>query len=317
MRRIQYHRYGGPEEMRLEGVELPEPERGQIRVRVKAAASNPADCVIRAGKLKFVSGSRFPRGLGHDFAGVVDALGPDVTRFTVGDEVFGIMGIRAAGAFAEYLVIAEKSAFPKPPSLSFELAATLPMASVTAWSGVVDRAKVRAGQSVFIAGCLGGVGRSAVQLALMRGATVAGNCSASGRAEALALGVSEVADYRAFDVAAYRGRFDLVFDTALASDGAGSLSLSQCNSMLKRGGIAVHVVPEPRKLLASLLSPRHAIASGDPTPQRMAGITEAAEQGKLVSKIGRIVPLSKAISALTELETAGTPKGKLVIISAL
>ena len=294
--------------MRLEEVEIPKPGRGQVRVRVRAAAANPADWAIRAGNLRLISGSRFPRGLGHDFAGVVDAVGPDVARLKVGDEVFGIEGIREAGAFAEYLVIAAKSAFRKPPSLSFELAAALPMASATAWSAVVEKAKLRVGQSVLITGCLGGVGRAAVQIARMLGAEVAGNCSASGREEALALGVSEVADYRAFDVAAYRHRFDVVFDTA------GTLSLSQCSSMLKRGGIAVHVVFAPRKLIAYLFSSRHKVASGNPTPQRMKGITEAAEQGKLIPKIGRAVPLSEAIPALTELETVGTPKGKLVIV---
>jgi NADPH:quinone reductase-like Zn-dependent oxidoreductase len=310
MQSIQYHRYGGPEEMGLEEVEIPKPGRGQVRVRVRAAATNPADWGVRAGHLRLVSGSRFPRGLGHDFAGIVDAIGPEVTWLKVGDEVFGIKSIREAGAFAEYLVIAEKSAFRKPPSLSFELAAALPMASVTAWSAVVDRAKLRAGQSVFITGCLGAVGRAAVQIARMRGAGVAGNCSASGREEALALGVREVADYRAFDLAAHQHRFDLVFDTA------GVLELGQCNSMLKPGGVAVHVVFRPGKLMACLLSQQHKLASGNPTSQRMAGITEAAEQGKLVPKIGRTVPLSEAIPALTELEMAGTPKGKLVIVFA-
>jgi NADPH:quinone reductase-like Zn-dependent oxidoreductase len=311
MQSIQYHRYGGPEEMSLEEVEIPKPGRGQVRVRVRAAATNPADWGIRAGHLRLVSGSRFPRGLGHDFAGVVDAIGPEVTRLKVGDEVFGIKGIREAGAFAAYLVIAEQRAFRKPPSLSFELAAALPMASVTAWSAVVDKAKLRAGQSVFITGCLGAVGRAAVQIARMRDAEVTGNCSASVREEALALGVREVSDYRAFDSAAYQHRFDLIFDTANA------LSLSQCNSMLKRGGGAVHVAFSPSKLIACLFSPQHTLASGQPTPQYMAGITKAAEQGKLVPKIGRTVPLSEAIPALTELETAGTPKGKLVIVFAL
>ena len=308
MKRVQYFRYGGPERLRLDEVEPAEPGPGQIRVRVKAAAANPADWAVRAGNLKLVSGSSFPRGLGHDFAGVVDAVGQIATRLKIGDEVFGVSGIREAGTFAEYLVIEEKNAFRKPPSLSFELAAALPMAGVTAWSAVVDRAKLRAGQTVFIAGCLGGVGRAAVQIARMCGAEVAGNCSASGREEALALGVGEIADYRAFDIAAYRRRFDLVFDTA------GALSLSQCRAMLKRGGVAVHAVPTPSTLIACLFSPRHKLASGNPTPKRMAGITAAAEQGKLVPKIGRTVPLTEAIPALIALETGGMPKGKLVIV---
>ena len=123
MLRIQYHRYGGPEVMRLEEIALPEPGASQVRVRVKAAASNPADFKVRAGGLSLVSGTKFPRGLGHDFAGVVDAVGARVTRHKIGDEVFGVSGIRQAGAFADYLLIAEKSAFRKPTSVSFEVAA--------------------------------------------------------------------------------------------------------------------------------------------------------------------------------------------------
>jgi NADPH:quinone reductase-like Zn-dependent oxidoreductase len=308
MWRIQYHRYGGPEEMRLEQVDAPEPGRGQVRVRVLAASANPADWKVRAGNLKLVSGGRFPRGMGHDFAGVVEAVGPGVTRRKVGDEVFGISGIRAAAAFAEYLVIAEKGAYAKPPSVSFEAAAALPMASVTAWSGVVDRAHVDAGQSVFIAGCLGGIGRSAVQIARLRGAVVDGDCSAAGREEAVALGVREVWDYRTFAAAAHRSRYDLVFDTA------GGLSAAECAAMLMPGGRAVHAAPTPRTLAMALVSRRHAIASGQPTPARMAGIAEASERGELAAKIARVTPLSQAIAALTELERAGQPKGKLVIV---
>jgi NADPH:quinone reductase-like Zn-dependent oxidoreductase len=308
MWRIQYHRYGGPEEMRLEQVDVPEPGRGQVRVKVRAASANPADWKVRAGNLRLVSGSRFPRGMGHDFAGVVDAVGPGVTQRKVGDEVFGISGIRAAAAFAEYLVTAEGGAYLKPPSVSFEAAAAMPMASVTAWSGVVDRAHIGAGQNVFIAGCLGGIGRSAVQIARMRGAVVAGNCSAAGREEALALGVRDVGDYRAFDVAGRRAQFDLVFDTA------GGLSAAQCNSMLRPGGRAVHAAPTPRTMATILISPRHSIASGNPTPTRMAGIAEASERGELAPKIARVMPFSDAIAALTELEKAGQPKGKLVIV---
>lgn len=310
MQRIQYHRYGGPEQMRLEEVALSEPRRGQVRVRIKAAGVNPADGKVRAGALRLVSGPKFPRGMGHDFAGVIDALGPGATKHRIGDEVFGISGIRAAGAFADYLTIGEDEAYAKPASVPFEQAAAIPMASVTSWSAVVDRARVRAGQAVFVAGCLGGLGRAAVQLALMRGAQVAASCSAAGRDEALALGVSEVADYRDFDAAAFANHFDLVFDTA------GGLTRAQCEAMLKPGGVAVHAVPSPGNLLASLISSKHAIASGRPTPARMAGVAEAAEQGALAPKIGRVVPLSEAIAALTEQETTGLPKAKLVIVPA-
>jgi NADPH:quinone reductase-like Zn-dependent oxidoreductase len=308
MQRIQYHEYGGPDVMRLEDTEIPVPGPGQVRVRVRAAAVNPADWKVRAGGLRLVSGRRFPRGLGHDFAGVVDAVGPGVTRVRAGEEVFGIQGIRAAGAFAEYLVTGAKSVFPKPAGLSFEQVAALPMASVTAWSAVVDKARVRPGQSVFITGCLGGVGRAAAQIALLRGAKVAGNCSASGIGEALGLGLSEAFDYRTFDPARHPHQYDAVIDPAIA------LSAGQCNAMVKRGGSVVFVDFSFARLARILTCARYSIAAGTPSPAHMNGIADAAARGKLAAKIGRTVPLADAVEAITELETKGTPKGKLVII---
>jgi NADPH:quinone reductase-like Zn-dependent oxidoreductase len=310
MKRVQYLRYGAPEELRLDEVKQLDPERSQIRVQVRAASANPMDGKIRRGEMKALTGFRFPRGLGHDFAGVVEAVGPGVERLKVGDEVFGVTSIRQAGAFAEYVVADEKNVGLKPSSISFEQAAALTIVGLTAWNALVAKARLSAGQSVIITGCLGGVGRSAVQIARMRGADVVGSCSASGREEALALGVGEVVDYRAFDISSYPHRFDVVFDTA------GALSLSQCGAMLKRGGMSLHIVPTPAKLIGCLLPSRHHLVFGNPTPQSLAGVAEAAEQGQLVPAIGRIVPLSEAIPAVVELERTGSPKGKLVIVPA-
>lgn len=307
MKRIQYHRYGGPEELRMEEFTLAEPGSSQIRVRVKAAAANPMDWKLRKGEMKFLTGSRFPRGLGHDFAGVVEAVGPEVTRFRVGDEVFGATGLKEAGAFAEALISEEQTVFLKPPSLSFEAAAALTIVSATAWTALVDKAQLQAGQRVFITGCLGGVGRVAVQIARMRGAEIAGSCSAFRFSEARALGVKELVDYRDFDAHKYRRSFDVVFDTH------GALSVSQCNAMLKPGGVALHPVPSPLKMIWSLFSSRHQTIFAQMTPPSMEVIIEAATQGKLAPAIGRTVPLSEAIPAILELEKTGLPRGKLVI----
>jgi NADPH:quinone reductase-like Zn-dependent oxidoreductase len=308
MKRIQYHRYGGPEVLHLEEFALAAPGSGQIRIRIRAAAANPMDWKIRSGELKMMTGRKFPRGLGHDFAGVVEAVGPNVTRMKVGDEVFGAVGLKDAGTFSEALVTEEKTVFFKPQSLSFEEAAALPIVSGTAWTALIDNAKLRAGQRVFITGCLGAVGRIAVQIAKMRGAEVAGSCSASRRDEALALGVRDVVDYRAFDANAYQDRFDVVFDTH------GALSLRQCGAMLKRGGLALHIVPTPLKMIWSMLSPRHRTIFGKVTPDSLVGIIEGVKQGKITPTIGRIVPLSEAIPAIIELEKTGLPSGKLVVI---
>jgi NADPH:quinone reductase-like Zn-dependent oxidoreductase len=122
----------------------------------------------------------------------------------------------------------------------------------------------------------------------MRGANVVGSCSASRREEALALGLGEVVDYLAVDIASYQRRFDVVFDTASA------LSLSQCGAMLKRRGMSLHIVPSFAKLIGCLLPSRHQLVLGNPTPQCIAGVAYAMERGQLVPAIGRNVPLSEA-----------------------
>jgi NADPH:quinone reductase-like Zn-dependent oxidoreductase len=307
MKRIQYFRYGGPEELRLDDANLPAPARGQVRVQVKAASVNPMDWKIRSGEMKMMSGSQFPRGLGHDFSGVVDAVGPNVERFKVGDEVFGATTIRQAGAFAEYVVADTNTVGLKPSNVTFEQAAAMTVVGSAAWIGLIAKAKLKAGQSVLITGCLGSVGRLAVQIARMQGAIVTGSCRASGREEAQALGVSEAIDYCAFEIGLYRRRFDVIFDTA------GALSLRHCGSMLKKGGVSLHIVPTPAKMIGAMLSLRNHIVFANPTPESFAGINAALEQGKLVPAIGRVVPLSEAIPAIVELEETGAPKGKLVI----
>jgi len=308
MRKIQYSRYGGLEELRLDDVPLPEPERGQVRVRVRAASFNPMDGKIRRGEMKMLSGFRFPRGLGHDFAGVIDGVGPGVSGFRPGDEVIGVTSIPKAGAMADYVVADAKNIAIKPAGVSFEEAAALTIVGLTAWTALVVKSKLSERQLVFVNGCLGSVGRSAVQIARMRGASVVGTCSATDFEAARALGVGQVVDYRALDVEAFARRCDVVFDTV------GTLSLRQCGAMLKQAGVSLHIVPNFAKWAGSLFSSRHYLVFGNPTPESFAGIMEAAERGTLVPAIGRTVPLSRAIPAIAELEKTGSPKGKLVIV---
>ncbi|SHJ41002.1 NADP-dependent oxidoreductase [Paraburkholderia terricola] len=153
MKRIQYHRYGGHDQMRLEEFTLEEPGTGQVVVRVKAASVNPVDWKVRNGVMKFMTGRRFPRAMGSDFSGVVEAVGQSVLRLKVGDEVLGTAPIKAGGAFADKLVV-DEFVVAKPHALSFEQAATLPIVGVTAWCGLVDKAQLKQGQSVFVHGCL-------------------------------------------------------------------------------------------------------------------------------------------------------------------
>jgi NADPH:quinone reductase-like Zn-dependent oxidoreductase len=310
VRRLQYHRYGGPNEVRLEEFKPTRPGPAQILVRVKAASVNPVDWKIRSGTLKFITGKRFPRAMGSDFSGIVEAVGTSVTRLKIGDEVLGMTSMKDSGAFAETVLIDEKLAVVKPPALSFEHAATLPVVGQTAWHGLVDKAHLRPGQSVFVHGCLGGVGRAVVHLARMLGAQVAGSCRGSAMEEARALGIYPVVDYQQLKIGSLTNQFDVVFDTA------GTLSLKDGRALLKRGGVVLDIVLSSRKVVGILFSPQHKFVVGKHSPDVLAKIADAAAVGKLPPLIGRTVPLSQAISALAELEQRGTPKGKLVIVPA-
>jgi NADPH:quinone reductase-like Zn-dependent oxidoreductase len=159
MKRLQYHRYGGPDVLALEDAETPTPGRGQVLVRVRAAAANAMDWKIRNGEMRAMTGRKFPRGVGHDFAGVIERVGEGVTRLRVGDEVLGAARLQHAGAFAEFVIADEKSVAHKPDGLTFADAATLPVAGITAYQAVTKVGRLRPGQDIFINGCLGGVGR--------------------------------------------------------------------------------------------------------------------------------------------------------------
>lgn len=308
--RIQYHRYGGPEQMRLEPFTVPAPGTGEVRVRVRAAAVNALDWKTRNGEMKIITGRRFPRGLGRDFAGIVDAVGDGVDDYRAGDEVFGTAGIKAAGAFADQIVVHTTLIARKPAGIGFDQAATMGTIGVTALQALITNGKLTAGQSVFINGCLGGVGRIAAQIGANHGLTVAGSCRPGRRADAERLGVSPVVDFD-FDPERHRGRFDLVFDTA------GALSYTAARTLLKPGGQIIDLNGTPAKMLRSTLPGPYRMQFTKTNPDDLATIAEAVQAGKLHLQIARTVPLTDAIDALTELETHNTPKGGKLVITTL
>jgi NADPH:quinone reductase-like Zn-dependent oxidoreductase len=308
MKRIQYHRYGGPEVMRLEDFEPRELGADDVRVRVHAAAANPMDFGIRNGAMKMVTGRSFPRGMGYDFAGIVEAVGDDVTRLRVGDQALGGASIKWSGAFAEVVVAEQKGVVKKPAGLSFEAAAAVPTVGLTAYQALVKIGKLRHGEAVFVHGSLGGVGRSAVQLASAHGATVAGSCRAGSADEARDLGIDPIVDFD-FDPTALSRRFDIVLDTA------GTLPVKEAGKMLTPNGRIVSVKPSPANMARSALpGPFHVVIAQAVTPD-IEAVARAAGQGHLRLPIAQAVPLSEAIPALTELERNRSAKrGKLIIL---
>ncbi len=208
------------------------------------------------------------------------------------------------------IVTPEQTATLKPTALSFEEAATLAIVAQTAWLALVDVGQLQARQRILVNGCLGSVGRCAVQIGRWRGAEVSGTCSQGGFVDAKALGVESPIDYRRFDPRQFRGRFDIVLDTA------GTLSPRQCSGMLRGKGIALHINPNFSKVLRVALSPRNKLVFLKTSSELLAKVSQMAADGILTVPISKTVPLTDAIPALIELEQTGTHKGKVVIVPA-
>jgi NADPH:quinone reductase-like Zn-dependent oxidoreductase len=307
IKRIQYGRYGGPELLRLEEFDPPAPGKGELRIRVRAAAANPMDWKIRSGDTKLLTGRRFPRGLGHDFAGIVEAIGAGVTRFEVGDAVLGAMSMKASGAFADVVIADETLTVAKPTELTFEQAAALPTVGVTALQAITKDGTLRAGQSIFIHGCLGGVGRAATQIAQARDVSVAGSCRSTARGEAQTLGIAPIMEFD-FDPTPLKHSYDVVFDTA------GTMPLSTARALLKPGGRIIDINGSAAKMARSVLPGPFQVLIAKYNSADLTEVARAAARCELQLPIARSVPLTQAITALTELECHQTPKGgKLVI----
>lgn len=310
MKRLQYDRYGGPDVLTLAEAEIPTPGRGQVLVQVRAAAANAMDWKIRRGEMRAMTGRRFPRGVGYDFSGVIALVGDGVTRLKVGDEVLGAARLQHAGAFAEFVIADQKSVAHKPGALTFAEAATLPVAGLTAYQGVTTAGALRPGQDIFINGCLGGVGRLAVQVATGLGASVTGSCRPGSEEQARQLGVDPVVAFD-FDPAPLTSRFDVIFDTA------GLLPYATARQMLRPGGRIIDIVPSVTKFVRSILPGPYTAFMGKPNSDDLQLVADAAGRGDITTRIQRTVTLADAIPALVDLENAPTSgAGKLVITMA-
>src|SRR6185436_15118452 len=241
MRAFVLSRYGGPEHTPLTEMPRPSPGVGELLVGVHAAGLNPVDFKTRAGALKIIRNYPLPIVMGNELSGVVEAIGPGVTRFAKGDRVYARVDKDILGAFAEYAVVNEDHAARMPVSLDFPTAAAVPLAALTALQALRDELHLSAGKRVFIPGGAGGVGTFAIQLAKHLGAYVATTASLRGEALVKRLGADVVIDYT-------RERFeDKLSDYDCAFDLLGGETLARLWSVLKPGGHVVSIagIPEP------------------------------------------------------------------------
>jgi NADPH:quinone reductase-like Zn-dependent oxidoreductase len=316
---IVYHTYGSPDVLRCEEVEKPGPGDDEVLIRVRAAAANPLDYHLLGGAylMRLLTGLRRPRLTrpGADVAGEVEAVGPKVTRFRPGDAVFG--GVRRA--FAEYVSAPENHLALKPANLTFEQAAAIPVAGLTALQGLRDKGRLRTGQKVLINGAAGGVGTFAVQIARSFGADVTGVCSTRNVELVRSIGADQVVDYTRDDFTRSAERYDLMLDCV------GNRPLSACRRVMTPRGafVGVGVRPGGRwagplpRLLTTLVSSWFAsqkvvFLMARVNAEDLEALKQLIETNQVTPVVDRRYSLSEVPDAIRYLK-AGHARGKVVI----
>jgi NADPH:quinone reductase-like Zn-dependent oxidoreductase len=321
MQAIVQRGYGSADVWRLDDIERPSIDADEVLVEVRAAGMDRGTWHLMAGlpyAMRVMGfGLRGPKSSvpGLDLAGVVVAVGSDVTRFVPGDEVYGI----GTGSFAEFAAAKEAKLGHKPTNLTFEQAAAVPVSGLTALQGLTDSGRLEAGQHVLITGASGGVGTYAVQIAKALGAEVTGVCSTAKMDLVRSIGADHVLDYTRESFAAGDVHYDLILDIA------GHTSLERLRRVLTPKGTAVLVGSETggrwlggvdRALRAAILSPlvgQRLAPLMSKEDRGLDHLTELVEAGQVVPAIERTYPLADAAAAMRHLE-AGQVRGKLVIV---
>jgi NADPH:quinone reductase-like Zn-dependent oxidoreductase len=321
MKAIVYRCYGSPEVLKLEEIAKPSVADDRMIVKVHAASVNPLDWHYMRGEPYFIRamagmGKPDSINMGVDFAGTVESVGKNVTRFKPGDEVFG----GRDGAFGEYVSIAEKGSLAmKPANMSFEQAAAVPIAAITALQALRDKGNLQAGQSVLINGASGGVGTFAVQIAKAYGANVTGVCSTRNLDLVRSIGADQVIDYTHEDFTKLSQQYDLIIDTV------GTHSLSDYRRVLKPNGALVILGSQDKgrwlgsmwglinaKLYSPFVSQKFLSLLAELNPKDLDTLRDWMQAGKVTPVIDRRYALSEVPEAIRYLEQ-GHARGKVII----
>src|SRR5438094_546423 len=321
MRALVFKRYGRPDQIAFADIPRPVPKPDEILVQVHAAGLNPIDCAIPRGTFKPMLKFQLPATLGSDLAGVVVEVGSRVTCFKRGNAVFASIFDLGTGALAEFAVVPEKAAAPKPANLDFVQAASIPMVGLTSWQALKERAKLKPGQKVFIPAGSGGIGTFAIQLAKHLGAKV-GTTTSTGNVELVkSLGADEVIDYKKQEFEEVLRDYDAVLGTVRGD------AIKKSLRVLKPKSNVVSLIGPPdvafarargmnflMKSVFGLLSRkiiRHARKRGieysflfvHPDGQQLAEIGKLLEAGRIRPVIDKVFPFDQAKEALAYLET--------------
>ena len=305
MKAVRISNFGSLDVMEYTDVPRPESGNGQLRVRVKAAGVGPWDALIREGKSGVAQ--TLPLILGSDIAGIVDAIGRNVSDFNVGDEVYGVTNERFTGGYAEYALASAGMMAQKPRTLSFIEAASAPVVAVTAWQMLFEYAHATAGQKVLIQGGAGNVGAYAVQLAKEAGLDVIATASSRDLEFVRAMGADTVIDFQ-------HVRFeDVVTSVDVVLDTVGGETRERSLGVLKPGGILVSVVSSPMPNEAQPKGAKAVFFIAEVNTARLNTIAKLFESGKLRPQVGTVLELKDARVVHQMLAGAAHARGKIVL----
>lgn len=316
MKAMQYTGYGDPSKLQLNEIDKPSLAPDQLLVQVVASSVNPIDWKLYNGSLRFVIPVKFPTTPGTDIAGEVVAKGSEVTQFNVGDKVYAAVDPRVGGAAAEYAVVTEKAAAYLPKNMSYQDAAVIPLAGLTALQSLRDKGRLHSGQRLLIVGASGGVGHIAVQLGKAMGAEVTAVCSEANIDLVRYLGADNVLNYqRQSRYVTYPGTYDVLLDAV------GNIPYQRFADVMHSNSIYISILPNPSVVMRALFTPlvsnsRVVPLLVKPNGKDLSALTQLLETGKIKPIIEQSYHLDQLADA-HRLSQTGRVRGKISVIVAL
>ncbi|MGB2182173.1 MAG: NADP-dependent oxidoreductase [Pseudomonadales bacterium] len=290
MKAVQIYAFGGREVLELNDIAIPEAKQGEVLIKIHAASVNPVDWKIRQGYLQPLLNHALPLTMGWDVSGEVVAVGGGVIHLKVGDEVYSRPNIANNGSYAEYMTASAEEVALKPKSLTWQEAAGVPLAGLTAWQGLYELANIEAGEQVLIHGGSGAVGQFAIQLAKLRGATVYTTTSARNTDLVLSLGADHAIDYQQVDFSELRD-MDVVLDTI------GGEVQDKSWKTIKPGGRLLSIVQTPDEAVAASHGVTASFYFIEPDRSQLEEMARLADAGKLVVNIDSEFSLDQVADA--------------------
>lgn len=306
MKAVRIHSYGGAEVLVYEDAPRPQPQAGEVLIHVHAAGVNPVDWKMREGRIGSSQTLDRPLILGMDVAGVVEEVGPGVTTLQRGQAVYGMAATSRSGAYAEYAIADAEAIAPKPNSLNYVQAASVPVAAMTAWQALFDKGSLSTGQTVLIHAAAGGVGSFAVQLAKWKGAYVIGTTSATNSDFVRDLGADEVIDYQTVPFETVTHNVDVVLD-AIGGD-----TRTRSWEVLKPNGTLVTLVRPAPEIPTSKPEAQGIAVVLQPKASLLSELSDLLDAGQVQTHIEQVLPLASVRQA-HQLSQSGRTRGKVIL----